>query len=122
MSNYQPITNPGETRRRVRFFSGTNPLGKLPYMQFQEESVVRLADGSEVGLGDSRSIIIEYQPGKVIESRDPITDEVTGTTTHDAVFAAIYSLARSGQVEADQAAEPQALPNTNDPETPGAVP
>ena len=110
MSNYAPTKNPGETRQRIRIFAGMNSLNGLPAMQFQEETVIRLSDGTERSLGDARNLTVTYQPGKVIDAYDLATDEVTGTTTHDAVFAAIYALARSAQVEADTPADPIVAP------------
>lgn len=103
MPTYDPTTQPGQTRRRISVLWGYNKLSEMPRIDFQEQEVVRLGDGAEAHLRDTRAVSVAYTPGLSIPLRDPISDAVIGTITHDQIFAAIYALGRQAQLDADAA-------------------
>ena len=101
MPNYGPTSAPGDTRLRIPVLHGYYRLGEAGSVDFQEQEVVQLADGSETPLRDTRTVSAVYQPGRVIDMRSPIDDAVVGQISHEAIFAAIYSLGRQAQLDAD---------------------
>ena len=103
MHSYDPTTEPGQTRRRISVLWGYNRLGAVPSVDFQEQEVVRLDASTEAHLRDTRVVSVAHTPGRSITLRDPSTDVVVGTITHDAIFAAIYALGRQAQLDADAA-------------------
>lgn len=101
MPNYGPTSAPGDTRLRIPVLHGYYRLGEAGSVDFQEQEVVQLADGSETPLRDTRTVPAAYQPGRVIDLRSPVDDAVVGQISHEAIFAAIYSLGRQAQLDAD---------------------
>lgn len=103
MSNkYSPTIESGDVRVRIRAGHFFNPQSAPPTISGLECEVVRLADGSERQLGDTRMVTLTYTPGNTYPIRNPQTDEDSGTTGTDGqLFALLYSRFRQAQLDLD---------------------
>ena len=111
-NNYGPNSTPGEIRQRLWRIGGENPNalanpGQLPTMIFHEEEAIKLStpdvDGStEKSLGRTRDIPMTFDPGRLVQLRNPLDDSPLGSTmTVAQIFAILYSLGRQVQTDDD---------------------
>lgn len=117
MPNYGPNTAPGMVRNRIFRVIGENANvlsnpSFIPFMIFEEETAIQLAspaaDGAtEKSLGSSRTIRLDYSPGKIITTRHPVTDvegpvgRIPADLTMAEALAVLYSLGRQAQTDQD---------------------
>lgn len=116
-TNYAPTVNQGDTRSRIRATRAENENDMaLPpekraamkrRMQFMEEKVVRLADGTEASLGGTRHLVLDYNPDEMMPLKNPVGD---GTLTIPGLgssipmslaFVILYTLGRYAQYKGD---------------------
>ena len=115
MTNYSPITNPGEVHRRTRYIGIRTPLDRrtdaekangapapMPLIEVLEQDAVRLLEREEV-LADLGSLPVSaFNQTNNFPIRDPVTDEPTGqTATEGEAMALIYSWVRAQQLARD---------------------
>ncbi len=107
MANYKEELISGQSWVRCRDIYISNPLqvsgATAPMVVFTEEKIAILAD-QKVTLGVSTcSKVFESNSG-LIEMRNPLTDELLGTTvSHAELYAILYSLYLQTAIERDTA-------------------
>ena len=105
MPTHAPTINPGDERRRCRYFGAQIPNGAAPIIQVVEESVIRRADGTEKSIADLGNLPTgAFDPAETFAIRDPETDILTGDSASvGQAFALIYSWVRHKQTQRDEA-------------------
>ena len=95
MPDYKESTIPCTSFVRAYAVSCLNPRNGSKMIQFQEETVLRLPDGTESFLraGECTKILTPENAATQFALRDPQTGEVTGeTTTYQDVYRLLMSL------------------------------
>jgi hypothetical protein len=106
MSDYRESAVTGTTWQRCCQIVIANPRGAVPTVRFDEESVLALADGTEIRRPVG-ALALDFDPAKVIELRDPATGELTGdTSSYGAVYTLLYSAYMTTALERDTPAQP----------------
>ena len=121
-TKYSPTIDPGDKRVRIRAGHFFNPRNGLPTITGLEQSVVLSRNDKgeleEEDLKDTRSVTITFTPGKTFPRRNPLDDELRGTTaTHDELFDLLYGAMREEQLylDAKEAAALAAQPQESQP-------
>jgi len=79
-----------------------NEYGQTPWVTFDEEILVEDASNGKVFRQNAGSVTVTLtDPEKVIELRNPLTDEVIGQVTAQDCFVMMYSLGRQAQIDRD---------------------
>lgn len=97
MPNYRETTTSATSWRRAYHVEIRNPLPEhgVPFVEFREEEVVRVANrliAVPVG-GASLPLAARYAPTEAIPIRNPETGELTGEQmTHAELYRALFSL------------------------------
>lgn len=92
---------------KQRSFGGRfgNEYGQAPWVTFDEEILIEDESTGRTFRQNVGSItVVLTDPEKVIELRNPLTDEVIGTVTAQDCFVMMYSLGRQAQNDRDAAA------------------
>lgn len=95
MPNYKQSTLPCSSYMRANSVAALNPLGGLRLIQFHEETVLTLPDGttSTSPAGECSKILTAENAATPFPLRDPQTGDPTGTTmTYADVYQALMSL------------------------------
>ena len=102
MANYNEVTSQGTMWTRCYEIVVVNPFAGLQKTaKFFEEDVVVL-DGKIIS---NRKGYIQkvFNPGDVVQLRDPQTNQVTGETiTHEQIYNILYSLYMTRAIERDE--------------------
>lgn len=101
-TEYKTATTP--SKQRICSFNGTNELGGIPSITFNEEMVTHdtiLDRVYHTPVGSCATALID--PAKVLTLRSPIDDSVIGSATYMDVLVTMYSLGRQTQIERDEA-------------------
>lgn len=94
MANYKETAISGSEYQRCCEIHIINPVGKTPSVEFKEQKIAVVGDNSiETPVG---SIVISFDPAKIIELRDPQTGDLTGATT---TFAEVYTILYSAYIQ-----------------------
>lgn len=97
-------TETTKSKQRINSFAGTNELGGLPGIVFNEEFVTYdpIADRTiKTPVGSCAVSLTD--PAKPLTLRNPLDDTVIGAGTYQDVFVLLYSLGRQTQIERDEA-------------------
>lgn len=125
MPDYHESTLSGQAWQRCQQIVIDNSRGAVPTVRFDEERVLALDDGSEIRrpLG---SLTLDYEPGRVIPLRDPLSGETTGASlSMGEVYRVLYSAYLDAALARDAAQHPTLDPfaeddqaDTSDPSVP----
>lgn len=91
---------------KQRSFGGRfgNEYGQVPWVTFDEEILVEDESTGRTFRQNVGSVTVALtDPEKVIELRNPLTDEVIGQVTAQDCFVMMYSLGRQAQNDRDNA-------------------
>lgn len=91
MANYKETVLTGSEYTRCKKILVSNPLNAVPHVEFEEERVTILSTKTLIEQTYT-SIIVEFDPSKIIDVLNPITGESTGkTATWGDIYALVYS-------------------------------
>lgn len=93
MANYKQTTVAGESWVRARCVVIANELGQTPVIDFREEKVTQLADGSVIK--QHLDHLVKELPPESFETVFNVLDPVTGAVTGTAKFQDVYILLHS---------------------------
>lgn len=109
MPDYRQANGQANSWRRAREVHIKNPRGGTPMVSFVEEDVVQFGNQeARVPVLPAGGVAHGYfEPGGVIQMRDPQTGELTGTTvTHAELYAIMHSLYIQLALERDASMAP----------------
>lgn len=101
-TEYKTATTP--SKQRICSFSGSNELGGIPSITFNEELVTHdtiLDRVYHTPVGSCSTALTD--PAKVLTKRNPVDDSIIGEGTYMDAMVLIYSLGRQTQIERDAA-------------------
>lgn len=106
MTNYNESAVSGTKWTRSKGGTFNNPYQATPSINFQEEDIMVLSDGTIVkptqDYGMSQGVTAYlFDPSKEFNLLDPSTGSITGTATYGQVFAMLHSLYISLALERD---------------------
>jgi hypothetical protein len=103
--DYRKISVTGERWRRCCHGEFDNASGATPWIRFDFEDRVALADGESIGT-PAASVVRRFDtPDSILDLRNPETGLPTGQTlTHAELYAVLWSLAMESAEMADAAA------------------
>lgn len=105
MSDYRESAVTGTAWQRCCQIVIENQRTAVPTVRFDEESVLALADGSEIRRPVG-ALALPFDPAKPIPLRDPTTGELTGdTSSYGAAYVLLYSAYLAAALERDTPAE-----------------
>lgn len=111
--DYRQSAISGTKWRRSCHGEFDNALGSVPWIRFDWEDRVVLADGTTLGTPAGSTIRHFDDPGAVLALRDPITGVITGQTiTHGELYAILWSLAMESAALRDAAEQAAAAAQT----------
>jgi hypothetical protein len=109
MPDYKQSTVSGTAWQRCHQVVLDNPLGGVPVIRFDEQTVLSI-DGRET-TRPAGSLSLPFDPSQPIALRDPATGALTGdTSTYGAVYVLIYSAYMAAAEARDAALAPPAEP------------
>jgi len=92
--DYRQSNVTGSKWRRSCHGEFDNGYGKVPWIRYDWEDRVQLADGTTIGTPAGSTLREFNDPAAVLALRDPQTGALTGQTiTHGELYAILWSLA-----------------------------
>lgn len=90
MANYKETSINGNEYQRCAAITIINPVGKNPSISFEEQKITIIGETLiETPIG---SIVLSFDPAKVIELRNPQTGELLNSSvTFEEVYTILYS-------------------------------
>lgn len=103
--DYRQSSISGQKWRRSCHGEFDNAFGRTPWIRYDWEDRVQLADGTTIGTPAGSTQREFSDPRATLALRDPETGALTGQTiTHGELYAILWSLAMESAARADAAA------------------
>lgn len=93
-----------KNKQRINSFTGSNELGGVPSIVFNEEFITYDSVSDRVIKTPVGSVATSLtDPLKPLTLRNPLDDTVIGAAQYQDVFVMLYSLGRQTQIDRDEA-------------------